>query len=233
MNVCIAHFYRVHFILEEFLTYRYVKLCGKQDLDKKILVLDKSFKKRSPICMNHVLCLLLTHLWSLIRKIIQLCKHIHVWVPVRVLQLYTTFINGGTWYYPFVFMLIRPTGLTLVETFFWIVPMAARLIRLISIKTKEYQIWLPLWKRSMKDTLVMGNFSYKLHCSKHKSFAWQVSLCSFLCKTRKLVYFLYYRKINITQSSISSTCAIKRTTAFHSQIELKMPCVAITLSSSW
>ena len=46
-------------------------------------------------------------------------------------------------------MLIRPTGLTLVKTFFWIVPMAARLIRLISIKTKEYQIWSPLWERSM------------------------------------------------------------------------------------
>ena len=34
-------------------------------------------------------------------------------------------------------MLIRPTGLTLVEIFFWIVPMAARLIRLISIKKKR------------------------------------------------------------------------------------------------
>ena len=62
MYVRIAHFYRVHFILAEFLTYRYVKLCGKQDLDKKILVLEKSFKRRSPICMNHVLCLVLTHL---------------------------------------------------------------------------------------------------------------------------------------------------------------------------
>ena len=50
----------------------------------------------------------------------------------------STFINGGTYYYPYVFMLIRLTGLTLVEIFFWIVPMAARLIRLISIKTKEY-----------------------------------------------------------------------------------------------
>ena len=38
-----------------------------------------------------------------------------------------------------VFMLITPTGLTLVETFFRIVPMAARLIGLIS-KAKEYQI---------------------------------------------------------------------------------------------
>jgi len=47
-------------------------------------------------------------------------------------------INGGTYYYPFVFMLIRPTGLTLVEIFFSIVPMAVRLIMLISIKTKEY-----------------------------------------------------------------------------------------------
>ena len=86
MNVRIAHFYQVHFILAEFLTYRHVKLCGKQDLDKKILVLEKSFKKRSPICMNHVLCLVLTHLWSLIRKIIQLYNgHIHIWVPVRVI----------------------------------------------------------------------------------------------------------------------------------------------------
>ena len=39
-----------------------------------------------------------------------------------------TFINGGTYYYAFVFMLIGPTGLTLVEIFFWIVPMAAGLI---------------------------------------------------------------------------------------------------------
>ena len=31
-----------------------------------------------------------------------------------------------TYYYPFVLMLIRPTGLTLVEIFFCIVPMAAR-----------------------------------------------------------------------------------------------------------
>ena len=28
---------------------------------------------------------------------------------------YTTLINGGTYYYPFVLMLIRPTGLILVE----------------------------------------------------------------------------------------------------------------------
>ena len=34
-------------------------------------------------------------------------------------------------------MLIRPIGLTLVETFFWIVPMAVRLIGLISIKKKK------------------------------------------------------------------------------------------------
>ena len=34
-------------------------------------------------------------------------------------------------------MLIRPTSLTLVEIFFWILPMAARLVRVISIKTKE------------------------------------------------------------------------------------------------
>ena len=46
-------------------------------------------------------------------------------------------------------MLIRPTGLTLVEIFFWIVPMAVRLIGLISIKTKEYSLWSPLWKWSI------------------------------------------------------------------------------------
>ena len=46
-------------------------------------------------------------------------------------------------------MLIRPTGPTLVEIFFWIFPMAARLERLISIKTKEYLSWSPLWKRSV------------------------------------------------------------------------------------
>ena len=50
----------------------------------------------------------------------------------------TTFINGGVFCYSFVFMLIRPTGLILVEIFFWILPMAARLERLICIKTKEY-----------------------------------------------------------------------------------------------
>lgn len=33
-------------------------------------------------------------------------------------NLYTTFMNGDTYYYPFLFMLIRPTGLTLVEIFF-------------------------------------------------------------------------------------------------------------------
>ena len=40
--------------------------------------------------------------------------------------------------YSFVFMLIGPTGLTLVYIFFCILPMAARLERLISIETKEY-----------------------------------------------------------------------------------------------
>ena len=54
------------------------------------------------------------------------------------LFLLTTFINGGAFCYSFVFMLIRPTGLTLVEIFFRILSMAVRLIRLISIKTKEY-----------------------------------------------------------------------------------------------
>ena len=47
-------------------------------------------------------------------------------------------MNGGTYYYPFVVMLIRPTDLALVEIFFWNVVMAARLVRLISIKTEEY-----------------------------------------------------------------------------------------------
>ena len=40
--------------------------------------------------------------------------------------------------FSFVFMLIRPTGLTLVQMFFCILPKSARLERLISIGTKEY-----------------------------------------------------------------------------------------------
>ena len=35
-----------------------------------------------------------------------------------LVNVYTTFINGGTYYHPFVFMSIRPTALTLVEIFF-------------------------------------------------------------------------------------------------------------------
>ena len=54
------------------------------------------------------------------------------------LFLLTTFINGGAFCYSFVFMLIRPTRLTLVEIFFRILPLVVRLIGLISIKTKEY-----------------------------------------------------------------------------------------------
>ena len=50
-------------------------------------------------------------------------------------------------WYSFVFMLIRSTGLTFVQVFLRISPMAAGWERLISIKTKEYLIWLPLWKR--------------------------------------------------------------------------------------
>ena len=41
------------------------------------------------------------------------------------------------------------TGLTLVKTFYWILPMAARLGRLISINTKECWIGSPSWKRSI------------------------------------------------------------------------------------
>ena len=47
-------------------------------------------------------------------------------------------------------MLIRPTSLTLVQIFFWILRMAARLVRLISIKTKEYEIAI------MKVVYVLG-----------------------------------------------------------------------------
>ena len=54
------------------------------------------------------------------------------------LFLLTTFINGGAFCYFFVFMLIRPSRLTLVEIFFRILPLTVRLIGLISIKTKEY-----------------------------------------------------------------------------------------------
>ena len=49
-------------------------------------------------------------------------------------------------------MLIRPTDLTLVEIFFCIVPMVSRLIRLISIKMKEYKFdrhcEKGLWRKS-------------------------------------------------------------------------------------
>ena len=41
-------------------------------------------------------------------------------------------------FYFFVFMLIRPGGLTLDEIFFYILPVAARLERLVSVETKEY-----------------------------------------------------------------------------------------------
>ena len=56
-------------------------------------------------------------------------------------------------------MLIRPTGLTLVEMFFWIVPMAARFIGLISIKTKEYLIWHYESGLNGKRTLNMLSYS--------------------------------------------------------------------------
>ena len=49
----------------------------------------------------------------------------------------------------FVFMLIRPTALVLKQIFFWNLLVVARLVGLISIKTKEYFIWPPLWKRSI------------------------------------------------------------------------------------
>ena len=61
--------------------------------------------------------------------------------------------NGGTYNYPLIVMLIRPTGLAVVEIFFWNVPLAARLIRLMSIKTKEYEMWSPLWKRPAFHTM--------------------------------------------------------------------------------
>ena len=78
-------------------------------------------------------------------------RPVHTFFPF--IRQYKTFINGGTCYHPLVFMLIRPTGLTLVEIFFWIVPITAMQIRLISIKTKEHYIWPPLWKRSIIWTL--------------------------------------------------------------------------------
>ena len=51
-------------------------------------------------------------------------------------------------------MLIRLTGLISAQKFFWILHIAARLERLISIKTKEYFIWPPLWKRSIRMAVV-------------------------------------------------------------------------------
>ena len=69
----------------------------------------------------------------------------------------TNFINGGTRYHPFVFMLIRPTDLTLVGIFFWIVPMAARLIRLIrliSIKSKRILNFTAIMKEVYKVNLM-------------------------------------------------------------------------------
>ena len=59
--------------------------------------------------------------------------HFHKWRPLL---------------HSFVFMLIRPTALVLKQIFFWNLLVVARLVRLISIKAKEYFIWPSLWKRS-------------------------------------------------------------------------------------
>ena len=60
--------------------------------------------------------------------------HFHKWRPLL---------------HSFVLMLIRPTALILKQVFFWNLLVVARLVGFISIKTKEYFIWPPLWKRSI------------------------------------------------------------------------------------
>ena len=65
---------------------------------------------------------------------VHITDHFHKWRPLL---------------HSFVFMLIRPTALILKQKFFSNLFVVARLERLISIKTKEYFIWPPLWKRSM------------------------------------------------------------------------------------
>ena len=67
----------------------------------------------------------------------RLIDHFHKWRPLL---------------HSFVLMLIRPTALVLKQIFFWNLLFVARLVGLISIKTKEYFIWPPLWKRSMANT---------------------------------------------------------------------------------
>ena len=61
----------------------------------------------------------------------------------------------------FVFMLIRPTALVLKQIFFWNLLVVARLVRLISIRTKEYSIWPPLWKRSILIPWDTRNYLHK------------------------------------------------------------------------
>ena len=60
--------------------------------------------------------------------------HFHKWRPLL---------------HSFVFMLIRPTALVLKQIFLWNLLAVTRLVGLISIKTKEYFIWPPLWKKSI------------------------------------------------------------------------------------
>ena len=66
--------------------------------------------------------------------------HFHKWRPLL---------------HSFVLMLIRPTALILKQVFFWNLLVVARLVGFISIKTKEYFIWPPLWKRPIHRLLVM------------------------------------------------------------------------------
>ena len=89
--------------------------------------------------------------------------HFHKWRPI---------------WYSIVFMLIAPTGLILVNIFFWILRIAARLERIIIIKTKEYFIGPPLWKRSIT----------ALRITKHPS--WSYSMISCVCRpAAPLIWF--------------------------------------------
>ena len=55
--------------------------------------------------------------------------------------------------YSFVFRLTIPTSLTFKQEFFWILFVLTRLVRMISLKTKEWLLSCHLWIRSIGDDL--------------------------------------------------------------------------------
>ena len=73
-----------------------------------------------------------TRVCSILDQRLRYRDHFHKWWPLL---------------HSFVFMIIRPTALMLKQKLFWNVLVVARLVRLIRIKTNEFFIWTPLWKR--------------------------------------------------------------------------------------